>query len=174
MVELLVVDLDHTLFDATHRQAFAVAKEWDEFHSRMIDDNIHSEVEDVIDALTDHGVDLIFMTTRPEKFRKQTQEQLEQWGYDESDYRSLLMRPKENNQPSYKLKVEMFLEEILDSSSETRKAMKSFKTLYREEDQEEFLEDLKEGTLFLDDRDSVVEALRGQGFKCWQVRSTVF
>ena len=145
-VRCIVVDLDGTLANYSHRVDFAYAKDWDSFHAAGAEDKVYEDVRRALEflLLNDELLDLIILTGRTERYREQTMQWLDKYELW-PDY--LLMRPNDDWTKDGELKVKLLTEH--------------FGTI----------EKAKERVLFiLDDRDSSVEGLRNAGFPVWQVR----
>jgi phosphoglycolate phosphatase-like HAD superfamily hydrolase len=150
-MKTIVVDLDGTLCDCAHRIAYAQSQQWDEFHSRLADDQPFLDVVEFIERID--GLcqfELVGLTGRSEKWRNLTNE----WLSRHQIYLDvLLMRPDGNFESDHILKPKMLLEEIFNGDF-TR---------------------MKEGVfLVLEDRDKVVEAWRNLTIPCWQVRNGTY
>lgn len=137
----VVIDLDGTLCNSSHRDHLAVAKEWDEFHSLLGQDEPWPDVQKMIALLGEVGnYYLVGLTGRNEKHRNATHEWLMK---HDIFLDNLLMRPDYDPRPDHELKPQMLAEaNILES----------------------------EVWFVLEDRDKVVEAWRNLGYNCWQVR----
>lgn len=90
---VVVCDIDGTVADPTHRLKYARGEEknWDTFFSLMHLDTPRKEVYDmVLKEMNEHSAYLVFVSARPEKYRKQTEDWLEAQGFN--DHVHLLMR----------------------------------------------------------------------------------
>ena len=140
----IICDLDGTLCDNAHRVDFAVAKDWDGFHSRLSEDEPNPSVFYMLQTLLSNtDVDVLLVTGRPETYRPQTQAWLSKHGLC---FSFLLMRPENNYQPDNVIKLKL-VEEFFGT----------------------FEEALESVHFVLEDRDGMVEAYRNKGFSCWQV-----
>lgn len=141
---VIVVDLDGTLCNSGHRDHLAVAGQWDEFHSKLMDDEPWPDVKAFLDLFwtvtsETEKYAIVGLTGRNEQWRGKTLEWLSK---HELFMDELLMRPDKDFTSDAELKPRMLLERFL-----------------------------KESILFiLEDRDKVVDAWRNAGFNCWQVR----
>jgi FMN phosphatase YigB (HAD superfamily) len=139
----VVFDLDGTLADCSHRLQYAQSKQWDEFHSRCNEDDVIIHVADLLVSLA-ATADIVILTGRPEKYRAATQKWLE-----ESTIAlfcdDLIMRPDDDWSSDGEMKIKA-LEKKFGSKEEV----------------------LNNVWLVLDDRDSVVEALRNYGLTVLQ------
>lgn len=141
----IIVDLDGTLCDCTHRVVHAQNKQWDEFHKGIPEDKPHQDVVAAIKALGwTHNI--LVCTGRNEANRQATIK----WMIDNdlADHiDEILMRPNDNRDPDHELKINMVAEHFGS------------------------IEDALDQVLFvLDDREKVVDAWREAGFRCWQVQ----
>jgi hypothetical protein len=147
----IVVDLDGTLCDCGHRVELARAKQWDHFHSLLVEDQPFEDVKSLIKLIgckATMEIDIIGLTGRNEANRNKTLDWLESHKifFDE-----LLMRPNNDFRQDHILKPEL-LEEFFGG----REIM------------------LKRVMFVLEDRDKVVEAWRNIGINCWQVRQGTY
>src|SRR6478735_3260808 len=67
----IVIDLDGTLCDCSHRVHLAQAKQWDDFHAGIMDDKPYPEVVEFVKIISPH-YNTILCTGRPETYRKDT------------------------------------------------------------------------------------------------------
>ena len=144
-MKIVIVDMDGTLSDATHRSHLAQSGQWDEFHSASKDDPVREAVADFC-RVCGHEFELIILTGRNEKFRNQTNEWLKAMGLA-SCFSQLLMRPDDDFRPDIEMKIAL-LEDFFGSKESV----------------------LEEVSFCLDDRDKVVEGFRDYGLDCWQVK----
>ena len=104
MKKIVVVDIDGTVADCSHRQHFVqnVQKDWKSFFAGMSDDTPR---KDVYEAASDEAVaenaELVFVSARPEDYREQTEAWLQEHGMD---YTALLMRRKGDKRPDTDVK----------------------------------------------------------------------
>jgi hypothetical protein len=141
----IVVDLDGTIADVSHRVHLAQAKLWDEFNALAPEDGLWGSTMSIIPRLS-LAYSCIIVTGREEKWRVQT----EQWLKDQGIapyFNDVLMRPSGNFNPDYQVKIEL-MEEYFSGKDGV----------------------LENVLIALDDRDTVVEAYRNYGLECWQVR----
>ncbi len=144
MKNWIVMDLDGTLCDCSHRVHLAQAKQWDEFHAGIPDDKPNQEVVKLLERFTEYEV--LLCTGRDEKYRDPT----ERWLHDNglSQYiTAMVMRPDDDHSSDHELKPRL-VDEFFGSRQAALDAV----------------------LLVLDDRDRVVEAWRDARFKCWQVQ----
>jgi predicted kinase len=104
MKNIVVCDIDGTVADGTHRQHHldGETKDWKTYFSLMHDDVPRMEV---YNAAMDEGVsedaELVFVSARPEDYRKETEDWLHKHGMD---YMHLIMRPQGNKRPDTEVK----------------------------------------------------------------------
>lgn len=150
-MKTIVMDLDGTLCDSAHRDHHARNSEWDQFHSLLTEDRPHQDVLEFIDLLHNapDDVELIGCTGRNERYRVATEKWLMEHG---ALLDCVLMRPDYDFRPDHELKIEMLSEWHEQTSGDDPWSV-------------------QERVMFiLEDREKVVEAWRGAGFNCWQVR----
>jgi hypothetical protein len=141
----IMVDLDNTLCDTTHREHFVKDKNWGVFFKHCGGDGLYSEIKRQIDMEFSTGTSVVLCSGRPDG---DCREKTEQWlTKNEIHYTSLKMRPTGN----YK-------------KDDITKAM-----LYRYE-----IKPYYDILYVLDDRNCVVQKWRDMGLKCWQVRNGDF
>ena len=137
-------DIDGTLADCAHRIQYAQAKLWDEFHERAPEDPVIVNVADLMIEMSLSGHKIILLTGRPERYRHLTTEWLKKASLAKF-YDELIMRPDDNYTPDGLMKVNI-LEMRFGSQ-----------------------EDVLANVWFVvDDRESVVEALRNYGLTVFQ------
>src|SRR5687768_3810014 len=106
MTKWIVVDLDGTLCDCSHRVHLAQAKQWDEFHKGIAEDKVREDVAFFLDEIAgDSGVSILLCTGRNEQYRKQTWEWLK--NSNACWFDDLIMRPNNNHESDDVLKVRM-------------------------------------------------------------------
>jgi len=145
----IVVDLDGTLFNHDHRVHLAHAKQWEAYHSLLVEDKVNPDIELFLNRMVPNWINLAYCTGRPERWRNLTIEHMRKSGVPAPE--ALLMRPDDNWLPDWELKPRL-LEKYFRSRELT----------------------LVSVDFVLDDRDRVVEAWRNYGLPCWQVRAGGF
>lgn len=141
----IIVDLDGTLCDCSHRVHWAQAKEWDSFHSGIMEDEMNEDVFTAIKCLS-NCCNILVCTGRDERQILVTQRWMNQKGVSQF-IDQMIFRPEGDFTPDHELKPRMVAEFFGGEEA------------------------AKEAVLFvLDDRDKVVEAWRNSGYKCWQVQ----
>ena len=144
---IVVVDLDGTLCDSGHREHLARAKQWDEFHSLLCDDEPHEDVLKLLRTLASGDAEsplIVGLTGRNDRYRPSTLHWLMKHNVPLDD---LLMRPDTNFKPDHEMKPEI-LDQWLSENGHTHSDV----------------------WFILEDRDKVVEAWRNLGHNCWQCR----
>jgi predicted kinase len=102
--EVVVVDIDGTIADCTHRVHHVRDgnKDWDKFFEGMVDDSPRIDVMDEVYKLKEEGKRIILVTARPEDYRKETTEWLRK--HFDCEYDFLIMRPSGNTRPDTEVK----------------------------------------------------------------------
>lgn len=147
MVKYVVVDLDGTVADCTHRLHFinGETKDWKGFYEACKDDKPIMSMIDMVRALNERYYNVIFLTGRSELDRNVTQEWLQAnnlWNYDD-----LIMRPLEDHRHDSVVKLEMLNNYIRTNLNDDKEAI----------------------GFILEDRATVVKSFRDAGFKVLQV-----
>lgn len=135
-----LVDLDHTLFDAFHRDGMIGVTSWDEYHAASVQDSVLPDIAYLINALHNFGYTIVGLTARPEKWRNLSMQKLTEFGVAMDE---LLMRPDDAFQPAPEIKMKLACER--------------------------FGEDLSEVALVIDDREDVCAAFRAANITVLQV-----
>lgn len=149
---ILLVDFDHTLFDAAWRDDMLNNRDFDAYHLAGKDDVPIQEVVELVNACADSGALIIGVTARPEKWRLQSLNQCLKYKICMDE---ILMRDYNTFAPAAETKVELL--------------RKRFGTN---------LEHIPTGTavLFIDDNEKVVEAVRALGItvlQCFAAKRSV-
>lgn len=141
IIKAIIVDIDGTLADCSHRRHFVEArpKDWPGFYAAMANDGWNEMVMHVVGLLSGH-LEVLVVTGRPDDHRDTT----EQWLIDHPSfsYDELFMRKAGDFRPDTEVKREIYRREIAPHY---------------------------EVVLVLDDRASVVDMWRAEGLQCWQV-----
>lgn len=144
----IIMDLDGTLCDCSHRVHWAQAKEWEQFNAGIPDDKVNDDAAEFARAMANNpDFEIVLCTGRDEVNRLATEAWLRANRIDWL-FTHLLMRPEGNRESDYLVKLQL-VDEFF-GSRETA---------------------LNSVLLVLDDRDKVVEAFRDAGFRTWQVQS---
>lgn len=149
MSRAIVVDLDGTLCDSAWREHHARNGDWDLFHGGIAEDKPHADVAQLIHSFWGTGLLVVGCTGRPARYRPATERWLMK---HEIPLDFVLMRNDYDFGSDAKIKPKLLME--WHSSTEEAEMMTA---------QDRVL-------VVLEDRDKVVEAWRGLGFNCWQVR----
>lgn len=102
----IIVDLDGTLSDSSHRVRYLEQKpkDWDSFYIQMSFDHVNHWCLDLIKRYA-HDHQVLFVTGRPAKYEKETRNWLNQNLY--FPYQ-LYMRETEDKRPDYEVKHEIY------------------------------------------------------------------
>lgn len=144
-MKAVIVDIDGTLSDATHRLHHITGgqKDWDAFFEAMVHDGCHEAIAYLVGQLYAMNA-IVFCSGRPENYRDQTLAWLrDNLGFKAGHPREcpLYMRPADDRRPDYIVK-----RELLD----------------------QIRADGYEPWLVIDDRSSVVKMWRESGLTCLQ------
>lgn len=143
-MQYIVVDLDGTLCDCSHRVTLAQAGQWDEFHALCKDDVPFHKIADMLLALSAH-YKMLVVSGRSATQLKATLDWMVIWACFTPE--EVLLRPKDDYRSDIELKTGL-LEEFFGSKEAV----------------------LASVAFCLDDRDKVVEGLRNYGLTVLQVR----
>lgn len=146
----IIVDLDGTLSDSTHRQHYMQQKKknWKAFYDEIINDPPNHDILWMLHAWHDGGAGIIYCSGRPEEQRPVTIQQLIKFkapAYfrnENGPMFPLYMRPSGDFRSDYIVKLELL--EQMRADGFTPK-------------------------IAIDDRDQVVKAWRSVGIRCLQV-----
>jgi uncharacterized HAD superfamily protein len=134
----IIVDLDGTLCDTSHRQHFMTTpKNWPAFYAGIKDDKLNLWCADILDKY-DRGMATILVSGRPDEFRKVTEKWLSE---NEIGYDQLLMRKTGDYRADSIVKKEIYDTHLKDK----------FNILF-----------------CIDDRQQVVDMWRSLGLTCLQ------
>lgn len=114
-----IFDIDGTLADCSQRLHFIQQekRDWDNFYNAMVNDKPIPDVQGVLFRLSDSGAKILFVTGRPEKYRKQTVEWLKRFtviNLDDID-KFLYMRKDGDHREDYIVKREIYENMIKDN-----------------------------------------------------------
>lgn len=143
--DAIIVDLDGTMCDTSHRQHLVDAKKWDEFYEALDHDPINQWCDDVVWAVQNEmRWKIIYVSGRPEKYRKKTVAWFtEKWGVEvgqDEDFK-LFMRKDGDFRQDAIIKKEIYQNHI---------------------------EPFFNVKLCIDDRKQVVDMWRSLGLVCFQ------
>ena len=146
MDEIIICDIDGTIANIDHRRPHVMGKKKDykSFYAKQSEDTLIETTADILTAITlCDGYPLIFVSGRPEKYRKLTERWLEEkLSKHVLMVIGLLMRPDDDNRSDAIVKEEIYLNQI-----------KPHYSVF----------------MVLDDRNKVVEMWRKHGLVCHQV-----
>ena len=117
--EVVLVDIDGTIADITHRLHFVKPgkgnkKDWTGFFESMGEDLVRDEVRKAVMGLFNSGKTIIFMSGRPEKYRELTQRWLAKNFLN--IYYTIIMRRTTDKRPDDETKRDLFNEYFPDKS----------------------------------------------------------
>ena len=105
---VIICDLDGTLCDIDHRLHFAHSdpKDWKNFFLGIPQDKVREDVrEKLVQLSTQESAKIIFVSARPENYRKET----EQWLFDNhSSDITLIMREANDKRPDTEVKSDIY------------------------------------------------------------------
>lgn len=133
-----IFDIDGTISDASHRVSHAQMKDWDKFQSLAHLDLVITPIANLMRLISERA-NVMLLTGRNEKYRYVTLQWLKDAELDAS-FEELLMRPKDNFRPDHEMKIAELEKRFGDKEGV-----------------------LKNVWFVVDDRDSVVEAMRNYG-----------
>lgn len=139
-----IFDIDGTIANIEHRLPLITGenKDWDLFYQMMYNDKPICDVVQTLRRLKNTGADIIFITGRPDKYMKETEEWLRR--YTEISKPMLIMRKNGDHREDYIVKKELY-----------EKFIKPFFTIH---------------TLgVFEDRKQCVDMWRSLGLTCYQV-----
>lgn len=130
---MVVVGLDSTVCDVSHRRSMMEIDGWDAYHSQLSGDVPYGTMVDLIQSFNDHDDTVIAVTARPERWRAATLNWLVRYGV-KIDH--LYMRGDGDYRPACEVKCDI-----------VRKIVKAH--------------EVDKIDLVIDDRDDVLAALKG-------------
>jgi predicted kinase len=141
--DCIIVDLDGTLFDCSHRLHHIVGgekKDWKAFFAGIPDDPLVEPIANIIEAMYFYGHTIILASGRSEDCRYLTEEKLIK---HDIDYEKLYMRASDDFRPDYVVKRELLDQMRADGYNPI---------------------------IAIDDRQSIVDMWRENGIICLQCR----
>ena len=108
LTKIVVVDIDGTVADGTHRQHHLAGekKDWKTYFSLMSGDTPRHDVyEQAVKVAEDNYAEIVFVSARPEDYRMKTEQWLRENGMT---YKALIMRPKGNKNPDTQVKGDIY------------------------------------------------------------------
>lgn len=149
-MNILLIDIDHTISDAAWRDDMINNNDWDAYHLAGKEDKPIQEIVQFIYSLAGdaeyerHCWEIIAVTARPEKWRKQTMEWMGKHGVIIDD---ILMRPDDAFRSAADMKIELLRKRFGDN-----------------------LEQLEgHNVILIDDNEKVIEAMRGLNITTMQI-----
>lgn len=107
----ILCDLDGTLADITHRLAYAhgETKDWGKFFSLISEDKLREDVAQMISDYANDGYDIIFLSARPDTYKKQTLLWIIQHmeGRLPNGFLTLIMRRGNDKRPDVEVKKDL-------------------------------------------------------------------
>ena len=140
---VIIVDLDGTLYNNEHRAHLAHAGKWDEFHAMSYVDEPFQDVQEFVRMAYSSKKIVVALTGRSDDYELITRRWFRRHNVK---FNRLLMRPQGNHAPDTEIKP-MLLEKYFGSMDRA----------------------LGKVLCILEDRDKVVAEWRKLGFRCWQV-----
>lgn len=106
----VVCDLDGTIANIDHRLKFAKGdeKDWDTFFSLVPYDSLRTEVFEMLKDYASKGFEIVFVSARPERCRKDTEKWLYENGMGVPFYTNLFMRQDHDKRDDVLVKGDMF------------------------------------------------------------------
>ena len=138
----MLADLDGTLCDISHRIHLYHAKRYDDFHSLLVNDPVNQNVVNMLWGCISGGIEPIFLTARPERFRALTTEWLRKNVGDHMAKKPLFMKLDDDARDDDVVKQNIFVNKIQPNYNVV---------------------------LAIEDRAHVVEMWRSLGLECWAV-----
>lgn len=115
MKPAIICDLDGTLCNISHRLHFinndlrSVKKDWNSFYYNMPNDTVNIWCLTIIDALLTKGIDILYVTGRPDEYKSITVDWLRR---NNCPINGIYMRPFGDNRPDSIVKKEIYETEI--------------------------------------------------------------
>jgi len=142
--DVVIVDLDGTLCNHSHRLHLALAGQWKEYHALCVDDKLNEDVAWFLSVLP-REIFVIVLSGREETVKEETIQWLVK--HNVAQYiDEILLRPEGDYSPDIELKPAM-LDDYFENLPWRNRVL-----------------------VALDDRNRVVEMWRLLGIPCWQVR----
>lgn len=145
MTRAIIVDIDGTVADLSHRLHHLERKDWPAFFSQMGDDSPIWATINTAYQWREAGHAVLFVSGRPEDYRETTENWLREVAWFK-EYEALLMRPSGDHRPDYVVKEEI-LDHILGQGWEI--------------------------TAVFDDRPSVIDMWKRRGLHVFQVHAGI-
>jgi len=144
----VLCDIDGTIADISHRLHYVKDgnKDWKNFFAEIGEDSLRVETLNKLEEYYWQGFEIIFVTARPEDYRRQTEEWLKQNVYPEIEWLTVIMRRSGDSRDDAIVKREMY---------------------------EKYFKDKYEIEAVFDDRPKVIRMWREQGLKVIDVGSGI-
>jgi phosphoglycolate phosphatase-like HAD superfamily hydrolase len=109
MTDAIIVDIDGTLSDPSHRLHYIrnKPKRWDLFLAGALEDKVNEDIRWLVLALYNDGFDIIIATAREEGNRELTEKWLNEVAGLEGTYKKVYMRPDKDFRSDFDIKTEM-------------------------------------------------------------------
>lgn len=108
-MKILLLDIDHTVFDAAWRDDMLADRDWDAYHAAGKDDQPINEVVHLVNDIHNAGWTIYALTARPEKWRNQTMKQFVDHGINVDWF---LMRPTDDYSSAGESKIKLLQKEF--------------------------------------------------------------
>ncbi len=143
MKKFVIVDIDGTIADISHRVKYVETKpkNWDKFFAELNKDKPITHIIELVENLS-KNYNIIFCTGRAESLREETQEFIWKYCHDLDDV-PILMRADNDRRPDHFIKPALLIKNGYTTQNVA---------------------------FILDDRSSVVKAFRDLGYICLQVK----
>jgi acid phosphatase class B len=105
MKKAIIVDLDGTLCDITHRKHYLDVEDWNSFNAAMDDDPINPWCKKIIELFSNAGFSIIYITGRPDTYKSNTLNWLR---YNSCIIDALHMRPASDFREDFVVKKEIY------------------------------------------------------------------
>lgn len=107
--KFVICDLDGTLCNIEHRLKYARGeqKDWGKFFAGIPEDTLRQDVVDqLVNTSLEHGARILYVSARPEKYRKDTEDWFEKNGV--VGHYMLIMRPDNDSRDDTIVKAEIY------------------------------------------------------------------
>lgn len=107
----VICDIDGTISDTTHRLHYVKdveKKDWKGFFSEMSKDPMREDTFEKLTSFYNAGFEIIFVTARPEDYRKETEEWLKKHLDCHIDWTALIMRNSGDGRPDTEVKQQIY------------------------------------------------------------------
>lgn len=107
----VICDIDGTISDTKHRLHYVKdveKKDWKGFFSEMSEDSLREDTFIKIRDFCTEGYEIIFVTARPEDYRKETEEWLQKHLECHIDWTAIIMRNSGDRRPDTEVKQQIY------------------------------------------------------------------